>query len=91
MAREKDITRRPKFFGRKRGVTDDMLCERCRSHQIVILVRYGCDALMFTNTQLRGPNDYVRVANEGRYIHLWCVNEDEVPDCIAHYREIQPI
>lgn len=91
MAREKDITRRPKFFGRKKGVTDDMLCDRCKPHKYVILVRYGCDALMYTDTKLRSPGEYARAGNEGRFIHLWCVNEDIVPDCVAHYKEIQAI
>lgn len=91
MAREKDITRRPKFFARKKGVIDEQLCERCSHHKFVILIRHGCDAIMFTNTKLRNGYEVAGEAQAGRFIHMWCINEDEAPDCLEHFREVKAV
>lgn len=91
MAKEKDVTTRPKFFARKKGVTNDMLCERCVHHQFVILVRHGCDAIMYTNTKAKASIEAVQEANDGRFIHLWCIEEDEVPPCLEHFKEMKAV
>lgn len=87
MAREKDITRRPKFFVRKRSCDEDMLCERCRHHQYLIMVRYGCDALIYTDTKVKTVGQFIDAANSGRFVHLWCIHNDDPPSCIEQFRE----
>lgn len=91
MAKEKDVTTRPKFFARKKGVTDDMLCERCVHHQFVIIVRHGCDAIMHSNTRAKTSLEAAAQVGEGTYIHAWCVEEDEVPDCLEHFKEVKAL
>ena len=48
MAQEKDITSRPKFFTRKKTCKEELLCIKCKHHQHVLMVKIGCDAVMFT-------------------------------------------
>lgn len=88
MAREKDITRRPKFFKRKKKCDEDLLCERCRHHQILVMIRIGCDALVFTDTKLRGFDQYRKAIKDQRFVHLWCVNNDDPPSCLEQFREV---
>ena len=91
MAKEKDISRRPKFFVRKRGIADEQLCDRCRHHNYVVMVKYGCDALILTDTNLKVGIELNDAAETGKYLHLWCVNEDEAPECLEHFREVRAV
>lgn len=91
MAQEKDVTRRPKFFTRKKTCDVTKLCERCQHHQHIILVRFGCDIMMFTDTNLRTIPQFGNAARNGQFIHLWCLNEDDPPACIEQFREAKAV
>lgn len=91
MARETDITRTPKFFTRKKGVTNDQLCERCRPHNHVILVKHGCDAIMFSEVGTRTGLEAAQRARAGRFIHMWCIHDEVVPECLWFFREVRAV
>jgi hypothetical protein len=88
VARERDITRRPKFFARKRGVSDSQLCEKCRHHEYFIAVRVRCDAMIYTNPAISTVDEFNAAMELKRYLHLWCTSEVEAPACLDSFREI---
>lgn len=91
MAREKDVTRRAKFFVRKKDVTEDSLCERCKHHQYVILIRHQCDAIMYTDTAAKNSFAAALLLASGHTLHTWCIHEDDPPECLEHFKEVRAV
>jgi hypothetical protein len=87
VAREKDITRTIKFFVRKKNCNEEELCEVCRHHKILLMVRLGCDGLIYSDPRVRGFPLLRRLYRSGRVIHGWCFSSADPPKCIAQYRE----
>lgn len=88
MAREAEITRRVKFFIRKRNCDDSKLCNKCKHHKYLLMVRFGCDALVYTNTRAKSLAEVQKQAQSGIYVHLWCTHKDDPPSCIEQFRAV---
>lgn len=90
MARERDITRRAKFFTRKKNCNEDALCKVCRHHKYIVIVKLGCDAIMTTNIDLK--NGYWGMAVDNtKFIHSWCLREDDPPACLEQFIAARPV
>lgn len=86
MASVSDIRTKPKFFVLKKNFHPDKLCNICKSHTNILVVKWGCDYIITTDLLAKHKGELKSK------IHAWCENdkgktEGKAPECFGEYQD----
>lgn len=86
MASVSDIRTKPKFFVLKKNYHPANLCDICKAHNIVLVVKWGCDYIVTTDLLAKHKGEL-----KSR-IHAWCEKdknkkEGKPPKCFGEYKD----